>query len=178
MLQAALLRPYVTLPTDAAERGAGAMSSSLLLPRKWAFSRVQAAGGMPAQITHLRQSQEPFSDRWPAFLPDGRHFLFWGGNPDAPNAPNTGIFLGALDSTEAKFLVQADSNALYAPPGYLLYLRGETLMAQPFDAGSLKLNGDAFPLAEHVPSPAAYRLGFFTVSRPGLLAYETGQGAN
>ena len=65
------------------------------------------------------------------------------------------------------------------PPGYLrIYLRGETLMAQPFDAGSLKLNGDAFPLAEHVPSPAAYRLGFFTVSRTGLLAYETGQGAN
>jgi Tol biopolymer transport system component len=141
------------------------------------LSRVPAAGGMPAQITHLCQSQVGTSHRWPTFLPDGRHFLFWGGSTFATNASNSGIFLGALDSSEPKFLVQADSNALYAAPGYLLYLRGETLMAQPFDAGSLKLKGDASPIAEHVSSPGYY-VGLFTVSRTGLLAYETGQRVN
>jgi len=100
--------------------------------------------------------------------------------------PKTGILIGALGSTEATFLMQADSNALYAPPrtalyrappGYLLYLRGETLMAQLLDAGSLELKGDAFVLAEHVSSPLTFRLGLFTVSRTGLLAFQTGQGS-
>ena len=142
------------------------------------LSRVSAAGGMPAQITRLGQSEGDFTHRWPTFLPDARHFLYWGGTPFATSAPNSGIYLGALDSTEAKFLVRADSNALYAPPGYLLYLRGETLMAQPFDAGSLKLKGDALPIAEHVSSPQAFHRGLFTLSGTGLLAYETGQGGN
>jgi Tol biopolymer transport system component len=104
--------------------------------------------------------------------------LFWGGNPYATNVPGNGIFLAALDSTEVKLLVHADSNALYAPSGYLLYLRGETLLAQPFDAGSLKLKGDAFPLVERVSSPHLYALGLFTVSQTGLLAYQTGQGVS
>jgi Tol biopolymer transport system component len=142
------------------------------------LSRVPATGGMPAQITRPHQSQGDFSHRWLTFLPDGRHLLFWGGNPLATSAPNYGIFLLALDSTEPKFLVQADSSALYAPPGYLLYLRDETLMAQRFDAGSLSLRGDAFPIAERVWSTGGYRLGLFTVSRTGLLAYETGQEVN
>ncbi len=142
------------------------------------LSRVPVAGGTPTEITHLAQSQGGFSHRWPTFLPGGRHFLYWAGNPFATNAPNTGIFVGALDSSEQKFLVQAESNALYAPPGYLLYLREQTLMAQPFDAGSLKLKGDAFPVGEHVSSPQAFRLGLFTVSPNGLLVYQTGQGVS
>ncbi len=151
------------------------------------LSRVPVAGGTPTEITHLAQSQGGFSHRWPTFLPGGCHFLYWAGNPFATNAPNTGIFVGALDSSEQKFLVQAESNALYAPsrtewygapPGYLLYLREQTLMAQPFDAGSLKLKGDAFPVGEHVSSPQAFRLGLFTVSPNGLLAYQTGQGVS
>jgi len=142
------------------------------------LSRVPVAGGTPTEITHLAQSQAGFSHRWPTFLPDGRHFLYWGGNPFITNAPNTGIFLGALDSNEENFLVQADSSALYAPPGYLLYVREQTLMAQPFDAGSLKLKGDAFPVGEHVSSPQLFRLGLFTVSQSGLLVYQTGQGVS
>jgi Tol biopolymer transport system component len=141
------------------------------------LSSVPAAGGVPAQITHAGQSQGATSHRLPTFLPDGRHFLFWAGNPLANTAPNTGVFLGALDSSEAKFLVQANSSVVYAPPGYLLYLRGETLMAQPFDTGSLKLKGPAFPIAEHVSSPglSTSLANVFTVSRTGMLAYQTAQ---
>jgi eukaryotic-like serine/threonine-protein kinase len=139
------------------------------------LSRVPAAGGVPVQVTHLGQSQAVISShRWPTFLPDGRHFLFWGGNLYARDEAKNGILIGALDSTETKFLVQADSNALYAPPGYLLYLRGETLMAQPFDAGSLELKGQAVHVAEHVPEE--WGLALFAVSRTGLLAYQTAQG--
>jgi hypothetical protein len=35
-----------------------------------------------------------------------------------------------------KTLFQVDSNAQYAPPGYLIYMRGNALVAQPFDAAA------------------------------------------
>jgi hypothetical protein len=53
--------------------------------------------------------------------------------------------LGSLDSKETRRLFAAQSNAQYAPPGYLLFGREGTLMAQPFDTGKLALNGEPFP---------------------------------
>ncbi len=39
--------------------------------------RVSAAGGEPIPVTALDQSRFETSHRWPFFLPDGRHFLFF-----------------------------------------------------------------------------------------------------
>jgi len=139
------------------------------------LSRVRAAGGTPAPLTQVARSNGFITQRWPTFLPDGRHFLYWAGDPFATDPSTVGIFVGSLGSSDSKLLLPADSNALYAPPGYLLFLRGRSLMAQPFDAGSRKLKGDAFPIAELVASPQNYRLGLFSVSQSGLLVYQTGE---
>jgi eukaryotic-like serine/threonine-protein kinase len=136
--------------------------------------RVPAAGGTPTPIATHSDEGSAFSNRWPEFLPDGKTFLYLSGDLAATGSAKLGIYVGKLDSDEKEFLVQADSNALYAPPGYLLYLRGQTLMAQEFDAGSRKLKGEAFPIAEQVASPQLFRLGFYTVSRTGLLIFQTG----
>jgi hypothetical protein len=59
--------------------------------------------------------------------------------------------------------------------GYLLFLRAQTLMAQPFDVERLELTGDATPLVERVASGG--RIGTaagFSVSETGVLAYQTG----
>ncbi|MGE5325739.1 MAG: protein kinase domain-containing protein [Deltaproteobacteria bacterium] len=139
--------------------------------------RVPAAGGTPTPIATHSDEGSAFSNRWPEFLPDGKHFLYLSGDLAAVGTPKLGIYVGKLDSDEKDFLAQADSNPLYAPPGYLLYLRGRTLMAQRFDAGSQKLNGEAFPVAEQVASPQLFRLGFYTVSGTGLLIFQTGGNA-
>jgi serine/threonine protein kinase/Tol biopolymer transport system component len=137
------------------------------------LSRVPAAGGTPTAVVPLQKNV--LSDRWPEFLPDGKHFLYLSGDPEAPGTTKLGIRIGELGSTETKFLLQADSDALYAEPGHLLFLRGNTLMAQRFDAGSLKLKGEAFPVAEPIPSPGGNRQGIFNVSQTGLLIHATGQ---
>ncbi|HUK12104.1 MAG TPA: protein kinase [Thermoanaerobaculaceae bacterium] len=137
--------------------------------------RVSSAGGASAAVTELDRARGQTSQRWPVFLPDGRHFLFWAGNPTASAQDTKGIYVGALDEKGQRFLIQADSDALYSPPGYLLYLREQTLMVHPFDAGSVKLAGEAFPVAEDVASPESYRLGRFSVSSERTLAYLTGQ---
>jgi eukaryotic-like serine/threonine-protein kinase len=140
------------------------------------LSSVPANGGTPIALVPVpRQSAEgTASDRWPEFLPDQKHFLFLSGNGFSPGNKDLGIYVADLASKNAKFLFQADSQALYAAPGYLLFLRGNTLMAQRFDADNLKLKGDAFPVAENVPSPQSYRFGFFCASDTGELVYATG----
>jgi len=134
---------------------------------------VPATGGQPTPVSSPVGSEASFSNRWPEFLPDGKHFIFLSGDLSAAGTNKIGIYTGEIGSKESRFLLQADSDALYVPPGYLLFLRGDTLMAQRFDAESEKPEGEAFPLVQHVDSPALYRLGLFSASATGLLVYET-----
>jgi dipeptidyl aminopeptidase/acylaminoacyl peptidase len=68
--------------------------------------------------------------------------------------------------------MRSESQAAYAPPGYLLFMRESDLMAQPFDAQGLELHGNPFPVARG----AAYQRRFsgFSVSNAGVLAYLKG----
>ena len=133
--------------------------------------RINASGGTRTVLTKLDASKFEFSHRYPFFLPDGTHFLFL-----ARSGENVGtIMVGSLDGKPAKALLQADSPALYAEPGYLLYVRDRVLMAQKFDAGSHELAPEARPVAENVvyyPSAA-----MAVVSTGGrVLAYQQGLG--
>ncbi len=134
---------------------------------------VPASGGQPTPIASHKGSGVGFSNRWPEFLPDGKHFIYLSGDLPSAGTSRLGIYLGEIGSSESKFLVQADSDALYAAPGYLLFLRGDTLMAQLFDASGEKLEGDVLPVAQHVASPELFRQALFSVSETGLLIYET-----
>jgi hypothetical protein len=65
--------------------------------------RVPASGGPAMDVTTLDSAQ--LSHRWPVFLPDGRHFLFYArGSPAA-----AGIYLGALDAPGASRLTPSDT---------------------------------------------------------------------
>ena len=139
------------------------------------LSSVPAAGGTPVPIVDGGPGGA-YHARWPVILPDARHILYLRGDLTAPGTTKLGIYVGEIGSKEQRFLLQADSGPLYSPAGYLLFLRGDTLMAQRFDGMSQKLRGEAFPVAVHVPSPQQFRLGFFSVSRTGMLVYATGTG--
>ncbi|MBI2186874.1 MAG: hypothetical protein HYU37_07075 [Acidobacteria bacterium] len=107
--------------------------------------------------------------------PDGRHFLYLaiGSKTGGPASAN-GIYVAALDSDERKLLVSGGSNPMYAQ-GYLLFVRAQTLMAQPFDADRLELTGDAVPIAKRVAVGGSTAIpAAFTVSQAGVLAYQTG----
>ncbi|HSS45480.1 MAG TPA: protein kinase, partial [Thermoanaerobaculia bacterium] len=101
------------------------------------IQRVPSSGGAATPATKLDSSRGEISHRWPFFLPDGRHFLYFAmGAFYGPKAVSNGIYVGSLDSQERRLLLRADSNVAYAPPGYLLFLRERTLMAQPFNANA------------------------------------------
>ena len=66
------------------------------------------------------------------------------------------------------------SNVQYAKPGYLLFLRGQTLMAQAFDARALTLTGSPSRIAEGLRYSAGHQHGFFAASDTGTLVYASG----
>jgi Tol biopolymer transport system component len=65
---------------------------------------------------------------------------------------------------------------MYAAPGYLLFLRERTLMAQPFDAGRGESTGDAVPVAEQVYHQEGTTAGSFAISQNGVLTYISSGG--
>jgi len=135
------------------------------------LQKVAAAGGVPAVAVKFDPARQDNSHRWPYFLPDGRHFLYWSRSADPEK---TGIYIGSLDSDHPSFFLRSDTNAIYAAPGYLLFLRDQTLVAQPFDARKLKFTGDLVPVGEGVQvNPAIYE-GVFSASENGVLLYQTG----
>jgi len=134
--------------------------------------RVPASGGAPAPVTRLDSSRREDSHRWPYFLPDGRHFLYLASI--STRQANNAIYVGSLDSQEARRLVTANSSVAYAPPGFLLFVSNETLMAQPFDPDRLALKGDAVPIAERVQPSVPNAYASFSVSENGVLTYWAG----
>ena len=108
----------------------------------------------------------------PEFLPDGRRFLFVGVNLDAEPTESRTIYGGSLDSLESRPLFESDSQAVYAPPGYVLYMRGFTLVAQRFDVERLSLSGDPIPIVALDRASGAPHAAF-SVSQTGVLAYRS-----
>jgi WD40 repeat protein len=139
------------------------------------LARVPESGGTVTPVTILDASRSESAHIWPNFLPDGKHFLYFTESIGKPE--NDAIFVGSLDSNDRKLLVKANSNPVYVPPGYLLYNRQGTLMAQPFDADRLQLTGDAVPIAEGVAFNPFGSYGQFAASDNGMLAYRGGGGS-
>jgi Tol biopolymer transport system component len=140
------------------------------------LSRVSSAGGSPIEMTTPDASRFEASHRWPVFLPDGKHFLYLAANFSGQLEANA-IFVGSLDSQEKHLLVNTSANASYAEPGYLLYLRDKTLVAQPFDRGRFILSGEQHTLSDDVLYFAGVDRAVFAVSGGGILATQTGKGA-
>jgi eukaryotic-like serine/threonine-protein kinase len=136
--------------------------------------RVSAAGGVPVPVTAMDPSKNETTHRWPFFLPDGRHFLYWTGSVFAPRENNTNsVMIGSIDSKESTILLHSHANAIYAS-GHILFLRQFTLMAQPFDTRTLQLTGEPVPIADQVQEGRSVAKGIFSASSDGLLSYIEG----
>jgi eukaryotic-like serine/threonine-protein kinase len=138
-----------------------------------ALEKVSASGGAPAPATKLNPG-DVIHVR-PAFLPDGRHFLYRAG-ASGQGGP---VYVASLDSADRKLLLNADATNVLYSQGHLLFLRDKTLMAQPFDTRRLALTGDAIPIAESIQTQGTVNpYGLFSASENGVLAYQAGPGTD
>ena len=134
--------------------------------------RVSSAGGEAKPLILDQQNRESY---WPAFLPDGRHFVYFA------RRQKSGIYAASLESRDTTLIASGYVAVAYAAPGYLLLLAGGpqsetagTLMAQRFDSDRLQLSGEPVPIAEQVAiRPILGAQGVFSASENGRLVFGT-----
>ncbi len=148
--------------------GAWIGPDQILLSYRQFTAVVPAGGGRP---TELRDSY-----LWPQVLPDGKRLLYLAYDKRIERFRLRAGRFG--EPQAAKDILETDSRVTWVPstqtPGtsYLLYVRGGSLLAQPFDAKRLQVAGEAVPLATnlHVFQPTA--AADFSVSTNGVLVFE------
>jgi eukaryotic-like serine/threonine-protein kinase len=132
---------------------------------------VSAAGGEPTAITALDNSEKEQGHYLPNFLPDGQHYLF----TSYRGGSTRHIYLGSLGSKAKTRLLTDVAMAAYAKPGYLLFYRGKTLFAQPFDARKLLFAGEPVGIADNLLVDR-YGVPSFGISQTGVLIHRSGAG--
>lgn len=100
---------------------------------------VPASGGTATPVSKVDRAAGERSHRWPHALPGGKvvlHSLGLGSTWD-----NAKVVAQRLDTGERKVVLNGGCDARYVPPGHLVYVRGNSLYAVPFDAEALEVRG-------------------------------------
>ena len=141
--------------------------------------RISASGGAPTQVTTPNRSLSEDSDRWPAFLPDGVHYLYSSIHLSGRRELSS-IYVGALGSNEKRPITKTKANVEYVAPGYLLFYRDQTLFAQHFDTKTFALAGEPIPIFTDVQYSPRISKATFSASNTGLLVAQKvgGTGAS
>jgi Tol biopolymer transport system component len=130
--------------------------------------RVTVNGDVPRPVTALTAGQS--GHRQPYFLPDGQRFLFY-----AVGEPGTrGVYVGDLNTSAVRKLLQSDASAVFVPPDRVLYVNQGTLFAQSVDARAFTLRGEPVRLAEHIATEPGGSAVALAVSPRGPIVYRTG----
>jgi Tol biopolymer transport system component len=138
------------------------------------LSRVSANGGAVTAITVLTPQQDS-RHRFPSFLPDGAHFLFFAGTA---TEDRRGVYIAGIDEpaqTPQRRLLQSDAEAVYVPlPAHdsdaLLYLAHGRLQVQRFDPVRREPVGPAQSLPIEAGGPTLYHGSLLSASSD-VLAY-------
>jgi Tol biopolymer transport system component len=100
--------------------------------------QVPADGGTPSAVTRTDVALHPM------FLPGGRRFLYFQSNPTRTGGG--GLRLASLDAPDDVLVLDGVGWGQYVEPGYLVFVRGAELLAQPFDASTGRVSGRAVPI--------------------------------
>ena len=141
--------------------------------------RVNPDGTGAAPVTEKLFAMDDSSHRFPQFLPDGEHFLFWSGSFDERrDNKTTGIFFSSLAAGEKKLLVNERSNVGYVD-GELLYLNDQNqLLATPFNPRNGKVLGEPHVVTGVVGHYPSTYWSTFSSSANGLVVYGTQASAS
>ncbi|MGA8491178.1 MAG: protein kinase [Terriglobales bacterium] len=142
------------------------------------LQRINADGTGMATLTQAIRTKEDQSHRWPMFLPDGDHFLFWAGNfSNAKDDRLSGIYASSLEGKERKLVILSHSS--FAFDAHNLYYADDQrqLVSRAFDPSALAVSGSPAVVTNAVGFQPSTYWSAFTVARNGTLIYNTDVGA-
>ena len=133
--------------------------------------RVNSDGSDARPLTKMGTGENAESShRWPAFLPDGEHYVFlaW--------APRPAIYVGSLETPDRHKVVNSVAGAEYAG-GYLLFLDdSRDLVMQRLDPDSGALSGDRRSLGLHPKYNGVVWRGAFSAAQEGTVIANPNRG--
>jgi len=142
------------------------------------LQRINADGTGMTQATLSIRIKEDQSHRWPMFLPDGEHFLFWAGNfSNAKDDRFSGIYSSSLQGKERKLVVLCHSS--FGFDAHNLYYADEQrqLVSRAFDLSATAVSGSPAVVANVVGFQPSTYWSAFAVAPNGTLIYNTDVGA-
>lgn len=135
------------------------------------LAAVPASAGTPTPVTGIDPQAAETLHVWPAFLPDGRHFLYVRRSiRDEPQ-----VYLHAIDGG-ADTPLPVNATMVQVAGGFVWFVRGRTLMAQAFDTERNALTGSPIAVGEHIRAadrgPSGPDTHLFSVSSAGVAAFQ------
>ena len=136
---------------------------------------VSSTGGTPRTLAVPDAQKDDGQFRSPQILPGGKAAVFTVVSRADPS--HRRIDALRLDTGERRTLIEDGADPQYLNTGRLAYLRGQTLMAAPFDLRALRITGSPAAMLDGIrPAwPASESLKAFAVSPSGSLAYLAGR---
>ena len=133
---------------------------------------IAVEGGDPVTVTRVDPGLPDGSHRYPALLPDGRHFLYtvWSNNAEAMGESG-GIYVARRDGGGSRRILRDASQALVFGPDRLLLQRGGQLIGLRLHPTRLEVEGEPTPIAREVDHSDAAGSLAASVSRTGDLLF-------
>jgi Tol biopolymer transport system component len=131
--------------------------------------RVSSSGGSPTVVTRLVPVKQG-GHSFPYFFPDGRHFLFH----SSGSAEGRGLYVGSLDGSEPRRLIDADTSGFVTASDHLLFVRQGTLFAQSFDVARLEPHGTPVAIADRLAIDNNLDVAAVSVASTDSFVYRSG----
>ncbi len=124
------------------------------------------------EITTVDKAHGETGHQVPYFLLGGKRFLFLAVSRDLQRGTIRRVLCASsIGSKEVTRIGEMTSRVEYAV-GHLFFIRGGTLMAQPFDVSRLEFTGEAVPVAEDVSFNARVAGASFALADDGTIVYQ------
>jgi Tol biopolymer transport system component len=129
-----------------------------------AIHAVSSAGGAVSDVVTPDASKNERGVKFPWFLPDGRRFLYTLRLRDG-----TGRLMLGEPGKPPRVLLPVDSNAQFVEPGYVVFAKDGTLVAQRFDPAAGEITGRPLPIADSVSFFLSTGIASFATSSSTLV---------
>ena len=139
------------------------------------ISRIAAGGGTASEVTRLDAARDERTHRWPQALPNGKAVLYTSDTTSSTEFYDDARIEAVVVGTgERRVLVEGSSQARCCAGGRLVFARGGTLYAAPFDAETLAVTGAAEPVVQEVATDVSSGAVQFAISPSGAVLWVPG----
>lgn len=165
--------PVLLAPATNGVGGSWGRDGTIVYAPHWSGGlwRIAAGGGEPRQVTTLDPTNNEAGHRWPHLLPDGKSVLLTIKTGDLLTFNDAQIAVASLETGEHRVLFTGGMGARYVPTGHILFCRGTTIYAAPFDLDTLELTGPSAPVLDRVEADDWDGSAHFSVADNGTLLY-------